>query len=164
MKMKPCKKGFTLIEVVLALGVCSVALVSIMGVLSIAIGTNGDSNTDTTLAAMSRHVLNDLRAVPFDALWEATPREADNPQPPAAGVADSPPDTIYYFTQEGLPAPTPAEAIYRCVVHKTPDLKTRGANGGPYNQLHLSLAFKWPFEAQANSGTSQTLYASIARY
>jgi hypothetical protein len=135
-----------------------------MGVLSIAIGTTGDSNEDATLAAMARHVVNDLRAAPFDALWQESPRTVENPQPPPVEAADNPPDTIYYFTQEGMPAPTAADAIYRCVVHKLPDRKTRGADNGRYNQVHLTLTFKWPLEVTGKNGETKIIHASIARY
>ncbi len=158
------ERAFTLIEVVLALAVSTVALVSIIGLLSVAVGANGDSGHDTRLAAMSQQVLSDLRSAPFDALWKVEPRKAENAQPPTGGAADNPPDTIYYFTSEGTLAPTEPEALYRCVVNKIPDRKTRTANEGPYNQLRVSLAFDWPVGAQPRKAGSHTIYASIARY
>ena len=159
-------RGFSLVEVALALGVATVALVSVIGLLSAAVTTSADAGHDTKLAAMSAQVLNDLRASPFDALWEKVPRAGKSNAATSTGA--KPPDSEYYFTSDGTPVDAAKVAgnfdvTYQCVVKKTPDPRTRSANGGPYNQLQLQLSFSWPVSAAKRPG-GKTIYASIARY
>jgi len=158
--------GFSLVEVVLALGVATVALVSVIGLLSAAVNTSEAAGHDTRLAAMSTLVLNDLRASPFDALWEKVPRAGKSNATISTG--STPPDSEYYFTNEGTLVDAAKVAgnfdvLYQCVVKKTPDPKSKSANGGAYNLIQLQLSFSWPVSATKRPG-SKTIYASIARY
>jgi uncharacterized protein (TIGR02598 family) len=171
-------RGFSLVEVVLALGVAAVALVSIIGLLGVALNTSSTAGHDTLMAAMTTEVLNDLRASEFDALWQATPRSVPraNAVQPTSSIA--PKDSTYYFTNEGAPFPTADVSnssknfalLYQCVVKKTPDTTSQllpGNPSSPYNQFKLQLTFTWPVSAStdpAKRPNKQTIYASIARY
>jgi uncharacterized protein (TIGR02598 family) len=159
-------RGFSLVEVVLAIGVATFALVSVLGLLNIAVQSDSSASHDTTVAAMSGHVLNELRTVPFDALWAEDPQGARDAAPSIAVPASS----TFYFTNEGAPVAAAAvngnfEVLYKCVVTKTPDEVTRSVGTGFCNQLKLQLEFTWPVTAAANSPKAGTksLYASIAR-
>ena len=159
-------RGFTLVEVVLALGVATVALVSVIGVLGVAVKTSEEAGHDTRLAAMSTQVLSDLRASPFDALWEKVPRTGKSNAATSAG--STPPDSEYSFTGDGTlvePAKVAGnfDVVYQCSVKKTPDPRTRSANGGAYNLVRLQLTFTWPVSAPKRTGGT-TIHASIARY
>ena len=157
--------GFSLVEIVLAIGVASFALVSILGLLQVAMNSDNSASRDTTLAAMSNHVLNELRAVPFDSLWAADPETARDSAPSTA----TPVASTYFFTNEGAPVGSTAssgfEVVYKCVVTKTPDVVSKNADTGLYNQLKLQLEFSWPVNggSTTNKEGSQALYASIAR-
>lgn len=166
-------RGFSLIEIVLALGVVSFALVSMLGLLQVALDSDSSAGRDTTVAAMSGYVLNDLRAVPFDALWAADPQGARDIGPSTA----QPAATTYYFTNEGAPVAAAdlsknVEALYKCVVTKTVDELTRSFKPGEStasglcNQLKLQLEFTWPLAAGGNAqkANSRILYGSIARH
>jgi len=162
-------RAFSLVEVVLALGVASIALVSVIGLMGVAVNTSGRAGHDTLLVAMTNGVLNDLRAAEFDALWKAKPREEKKPVAPAASAA--PLDSIYYFSNEGAPVGVAKKdefsTIYQCVVKKTPDPTSQLSTGSPYNLVKLQLTFTWPVSANtdpAKRPNRQTIYASIARY
>lgn len=164
--------GFSLVEVVLALGIATIGLVSILGVLNLATGADSDAGRDTTLVAMSDYILNDLHAVPFDALWSQDPSQPQNwSAGPMTGMTSTPIDTVYYFTNEGAPlsaseAASNTDLLYKCVVHKTPDPISQNQLSGFYNQLKLQLEFSWPAtigNAPGKAG-SKMLYASIARH
>ncbi len=53
--------AFTLVEVVLALGITAFALASILVLLSIGVGSSKGSTDDTVLTTMANGVINDLR-------------------------------------------------------------------------------------------------------
>lgn len=160
-------RGFSLIEVVLALGVATVALVSVVGLLGVAVNTSGSAGHDTLLVAMSNEVLNDLRAAEFDALWKDVPRTAKSVAAPTGAPADS----TYYFSNEGALVAAANKAdfatLYQCVVKKTPDPASQLTASSPHNLLKLQLTFTWPVSANADPAkrpNRQIIYASIARY
>lgn len=162
-------RGFSLVEVVLALGVASFALVSILGLLNVALESDSSASRDTTLSTMAGHVLNDLRTVPFDALWAAEPQTSRDAAPATTETAVAP--TVFYFTKEGAPVAAANvggnfDVLYQCTVTKTPDLLTRNADTHICNQLKLQLEFAWPVTASGNTlkGGTQSIYASIARH
>ncbi|WP_075088814.1 hypothetical protein [Verrucomicrobium spinosum] len=72
--MKPIKRlssGFSLAEVVLAIGICSVALMSLIGVLGVSLSAERDSARDTALTAMSSQIVARLSKQPFDELLKS---------------------------------------------------------------------------------------------
>ena len=160
-------------EVALTLVIVAIVVVPLLGMLGVALDSDRMAGRDTVLVSMSSQVLNRLRAVPFDALWLADPSATPNPPPPGSTV---PNDTTYYFSDDGTllataAAGVPAEALFRCVVHKQPDEFSRGilASGapGPCNRLGLELQFVWPVSAATGPAARpnlQILHASIARY
>ncbi len=158
--------GFSLVEVVLAIGVAVFALVSVLGLLNSAANTESNAGRDTVLASMSGYVFSEMRSVPFDALWAADPTTVTNPAPSTA----SPSDGTYYFTSEGAPvaaanAAQNFDVAYICTVKKTPDSLTQNMDSGNYNQLRVQLIFSWPVngtQTVQKPGT-KSIYASIAR-
>jgi uncharacterized protein (TIGR02598 family) len=161
------ERGFTLVEVVLALGISTFSLVSVLGLLSAATNTDSQAGRDTVLVSMSDYVLNEMQSVPFDALWSVDPTTSRDTGP----STNSPENSTYYFTNEGTPLPASTAAssfdlLYKCVVTKTPDDQTQNLNTGNYNQLKLQLTFSWPASFTATSGKAGTksLYASIGRH
>jgi Tfp pilus assembly protein PilV len=90
------RAGFSLIEVVLAMGVVAFCLVSIIGLLSVGIGSTDASTEQTTLANILSAVSADLRSTPnpsVAAASAATGQAAASPiygiQIPPAGVTSS---------------------------------------------------------------------------
>ncbi len=171
-KMMPVprgKRGFTLMEVALTLVVIAIVAVSLISMLGMALDSDRMAGRDTVLVSMSAQVLNRMRAVPFDALWLADPTATPNP---AAPGASAPIDTTWYFSDDGtLLAGTgtavPPEALFRCVVKKLPDDKSRAVPTAPYNRVMLTLEFSWPISAATSASARpnlQILHASIARY
>ena len=160
-------RAFSLVEVVLALGVASVALVAVIGLMGVAVNTSSSAGNDTLLVAMTNGVLNDLRSAEFDSLWKDVPRNFKNVAVSTGAAVDS----TYYFSNEGALVPAASAADfstqYQCVVKKTPDPASQVAAGKPFNLMKLQLTFTWPVSANtdpAKRPNRQTIYASIARY
>lgn len=57
-------EGFSLIEVVLALGIISFALVGIMGLFPIALKSSQESQRETRATIIAQQIVNDLRSLP----------------------------------------------------------------------------------------------------
>ncbi len=88
--------GFSLIEVVLALGVITFVLVAVLGLLPVGIQTFRESTADTRAAQMARAIFATLRTEPFEAvriggetLDLATLETADWSKPGAVLYADN---------------------------------------------------------------------------
>ena len=173
------RRAFTLVEVALALGIVAFALVPIIGILGIAMTTNTESGSDTSIAAMTTLVLNDLRSAPFNAMGEAVPSDPANYQ--IASLNTTLADSTYYFSNEGslvyvgdptkMAASTASQVVYECWVRKTADTSTQTPNADPtkpgtYNQIRLQLLFSWPYliSDRTKRTNQRSIYASVARY
>ena len=158
-----CVRGFSLVEVVISLGIAAACLVTALGLLGVSLNSQDHSANDTVLVSMTEHVLSELRCAPFDTLWAETP---GGPEPPSTPPG-APVDTRYFFAREGdLVSESDFRAYYECVVRKTPDEGTRRPNSGPYNLIKVELSFRYPKlpTGPTQSPNQRSLYASIARY
>jgi uncharacterized protein (TIGR02598 family) len=60
-------RGFTLVEICLAMGVCTVALCGIFGLMSVALGNSKDTQRDAALTSVIRNLEADVRTFPAGA-------------------------------------------------------------------------------------------------
>lgn len=90
-------RGFSLTEVTLAVGVASVALMSVVGLMPFLLNSEKENGTNTTYAALSTQVLGRIKSEI------------------AAGAT---PSSVYCFSLEGesVPAGDDPRAIYQCDV------------------------------------------------
>jgi len=116
----------------LALGIVSIAFVSIMGLLVVALKNERQASDDTALGPMTQYVASTLRAQPF-----ASPTNA-----PTSFAFDI--DGRCLASGSGPLATLPAEAFFTCNVTALP-----GASG---TFRSYSLSFVWP--APANLSTN----------
>lgn len=159
--------AFTLVEIVLALGVIAFVLTGIFGLLSAAATSTDLSNRETMVVAMSTQVLGNLRAVHFDALWEEDPASFKSlPAQPMVHGNTPPADSLYYFSGEGLALKDEFEpsVIYQCRVRKTVDAATTGYANTAENSLDLQLIFSWPVSVPEAKRQMRNIYAKVARY
>lgn len=166
MKLRRKSRGFSLVEVVLALGVAAFALMAVLGLLSVAINSGKEAADDTMLVSMSNNLLATWRGKPFAEI----PLESN----PAANL---PPGTTVttdiYFDENGVRlmdaagndlerAPAlAAGAIYKCKTKIQGDVPT--ATGAQVNLLRIELCFQWPAMAPIPPN-QKTVHASIARF
>jgi uncharacterized protein (TIGR02598 family) len=122
--------GFSLVEVVLALGVVSIAIVSLLGLLSISTGSSRLSDEDTVIAAIARQVDTELRNSPA------------SPFSPSSGFKSG---DIWYFDNEGHRLTTDVvKAIYQCQINLTADPgydSTDSSGNKTTNLYHVELVF-----------------------
>jgi uncharacterized protein (TIGR02598 family) len=172
--MKPIQRlsaGFSLAEVVLATGICSVALMSLIGVLGVSLSAERDSARDTALAAMSSQIVARLSKQPFDELIKSVGSAS-----PSADGDGAMPDAVpvFYFDSQGMLItdagdPHDLSAAYRCMVTQRPCEETKNPTTGACNLVRVEMACSWPVTSGSGSTNAQPtghqrLYASIARY
>ncbi len=133
--------AFSLIEIVLALGVFSIAIVVIIGLLPVALGTTQQSRSETAIATIGRTILGDLRAYPFDQVKFQTGGTTGNPTF-SAPFSLATPGTVYLkfapdaqntlrpvglgsqsAYQGGAPNDTPPKASFVAKIDIVPDPK-----------------------------------------
>jgi uncharacterized protein (TIGR02598 family) len=149
--------GFSLVEVVLAIGIVSFALLTIIGLLTISLSASRGAAEDTNLALMSPTVASVLNAQGFTSVMANTAYAATAATP------------AYYFdinnemTRDGNgnPISTPnANSIYACTItRRTPVLFQATSN-----IVYLQLKFTWPLTASANSRQQKIVFTSVANY
>lgn len=168
-QMKPSRRqhgpAFTLAEVALALGIVAIGMAAIVGLLGVASTTTRSSDIDTMVSAISRRVISELQAMPFDSLWLAEPTAGV--MPGATTLAGAPEDSVFYFTAQGIllrAGENVDEAAYVCRVRKIPDERTKDFVSGRANLLQLQLLIHWPASAKPRSENTRTFRTQMARY
>jgi Tfp pilus assembly protein PilV len=144
-------RAFSLTEIVIALGIFSFAIISILGLLLSVTKSNAGAATDTVLAQMAGNTMTQLRSKDFAFVHSH------------AAYGDATPD--FYFDVAGKmardpagnPATTPdGDSIFGCVV-------TRSGSSSS-NMDFLVLDFRWPISAPSASQQSRKLTSSMAKY
>jgi len=102
-------RAFTLVEVVLALGVASFGLISMLGLLSVGLKTFHDAINATTEAEITQQLANQLRLASFSSVQGVTT------------------PSTYYFNQEGV-ATNASSAIYFASVNPPSKLAVPGGS------------------------------------
>ena len=152
-------RAFTLVEVVLAIGIFAFAIVAVLGLTSVSMKSNQQASADTTLALMTQTGLSQLRSRGFATIngTGATAGQTIYFNTGAGRVPD------YYFDlggrlatkSDGSADPAPhADSLYSCTVYAVP-------TSSP-SLLMLRLQFRWPLSAPPANQETRTLYASIA--
>jgi len=144
-KVKPI--AFSLIEVTLAIGIVSFAVLAILGTLAAGLRSSRESSEDTVLALATQEVNAWSRSQPFPLL---------------AAAAKTSSSFLIYFnadgtlvrTADGLPSFVPApDAFYGCTI----SVHTSGVSD---NLLLLQYRFEWPLVAPATARQKEIVTAS----
>lgn len=136
------ERGFSLVEVVLAIGVISFALLAILGILTLAFRTDRSATDDTLLPVMTRKVVEYIRAT-------SAPSNASDFRFDANGELQTDANGSLLTTDT-------AETLYRCEVTSTPETAISAGR-----MVVLRLDYFWP-AAAASSGAdpNATIHAS----
>ena len=139
--------GFSLVEITLSLGVMSICLLAVLGLLPIASQTNRSAAADTAAASIASAVLADIRATARAA--------ANSPQFAVPFNANS----VLFFDAEGQATSTLSNnSIYRAEV--TFPVNPSGANAATL--VHLKVS--WPAAASpANAAERTEMFTAFNR-
>ncbi len=136
------RAAFTLIEVVVSLGIFSFALLSIVGLMATGLSTVKNSSNSQAVTNINRELRAALQATPFTNLVIGTP-------------------TTYYFTANGYQTTktgTSPNAPYYTVV-MSPTTPTYPAGGTSANALSVSASIVYPYPANTQAVTNSYFVA-----
>lgn len=123
------RRGFSLVEVILAIGLFAFAVMGILGLLVTALQAGREAQEVSMVTHLGNRLISEMRAAPFAA--------------PAAGTR--------YFDFEGTAVPQAAQAHYACTVEEIPlpaevaDAVPAGVAGGLARAYRLD--WRWPLHA-----------------
>lgn len=144
-KVLASRSAFSLVEVAMALGIASFAIISLLGLMTVSLDASKRAYEDTTVSSIAQTVLSEVRTNGFDRLANGNPF----------------PDR--YFSYDGTPLPSPESAYYKCNVrslaHTSPDLPAAALKTSA--GVRISLAFFWP---PTNTKTNEVFETTIARF
>ena len=143
--------AFSLIEVVIALGVITFAITAITGLLSVALKSSRASTDETLVASFAGDIMSDLRRQQFDAAWNSL----------QAGS-----NAFFDGSGRQLNAISPEEArsqgaVYQCAISTVPDTN-KTASTGAENLRLVTLDFTWPV-GPAAPPNRRIIHASLVR-
>jgi hypothetical protein len=144
------RAAFSLVEVVLALGVVVFCLVTVVGLMTAGIGSSHVASEQTTLENVLTAVVTDLRSTPNPpAATPALGPGTAQPSPvygipvPAAGTpvaASTAPSYSVFLGSNGEKVASPATARYLLSVWTS-------VPGGNRQEIIVRLLFSWPAQA-----------------
>jgi uncharacterized protein (TIGR02598 family) len=140
-------KGFSLVEITLALGVMAICLLAVLGLLPIASNTNRLAAADTAAASIAAAVLADIRA---------TPRTAPSSTQFAVSFGAN---SILFFDAEGQSTTTVNNtSIYRADV--TFPINPSGAKAATF--VHVKVS--WPAASSpTNAAGTAEMFSALNR-
>ena len=145
-------KGFSLVEVALALGIAGFALIAIFGLLPVGINSNQASIQQTVATNLTTELISDMRQVPRTAsITTNTKLSALSPMYAiSVPVTATPTTTTIYLDDGGETKPTAATARYKAVVTLVPPA------AGTDTATWGSIVISWPAAASTALGSVTT--------
>ncbi len=150
-------RGFSLVEVTLALGVASICLIAIFGLLPAGLQTSQDAIQQAASADILGNVIADLQATPVTTPpggTIASPQFAiEIPANPVSGATTS----TLFFTGEGqFTTSVNSESRYRLTITFLPNAGSRAAT-----LAHLKMT--WPAAASPVNASSAEMFLALDR-
>lgn len=150
-------RGFSLVEVTLALGVASICLIAIFGLLPAGLQTSQDAIQQAASADILGNVIADLQATPVTTPVGGTiasPQFAiEIPANPVSGATTS----TLFFTGEGqFTTSANSESRYRLTITFLPNAGSRAAT-----LAHLKMT--WPAAASPVNASSAEMFLALDR-
>ena len=148
--------GFSLVEVTLALGICSFCLVAVIGLMPIGVTTNRNTLEQTAAAAVAREVVADFWGVSSTVVAAdvATGKPASTsryniPLPGTTTAASSLPADTLFLAEDGTKMPGFTGARYRVDV-------AYGARTSVNQPTPIRVLVTWPAAANPSTGSWPT--------
>jgi uncharacterized protein (TIGR02598 family) len=176
MRASKHSRGFTLVEIVLALGLFSFCFMAILGLISTGLNNSKNSLDETALATASRQVISALRSGTFGGIPNLAsvsfPQSSTDAMPTPVAI-----ETVYFDingkrlqdtngTDLDRAAALQNNAVYQCVVMAAGDAELLGAavsESNTKNLISVELIFTWPIQT-GTASNSMTFQTNIAKY
>jgi uncharacterized protein (TIGR02598 family) len=166
MKVRPLMRGFSLVEIVLAMGVISFAMVGILGLLSVSYNSRKASMDESLIAAMSRQIVASLQQQRFSGNSLFTGIQNNSQSSTILTVFfDSNGTRLQNSNGQDLTAAS-AQTLYQCEV--AAQWVSNGLGPSPKvaastaSLLDLKLTFTWPVGVKKPS--TYIIHTNLAKY
>jgi type IV pilus assembly protein PilV len=113
-KMVKGQKGFTLVEVMVALGILAFGILAVASMQSAALLGTSKSNAVTQATTVGMDRMERLLALPFSPTWDATPQNGDDTSAYFSGLPALPAD-VTSVTWEVTPGMAPVQNTTRLI-------------------------------------------------
>ena len=134
------KRGFSLIEVMLAIGVFSFGVLSIVGLMATGLDSTAGSRTNLAIANITRQLRASLQAAPYSSI--------------ASG-------TSYSFSYGGYPVTSATGAYYTAVLTPVPPAyPSSGQFSTSTNASIVRMVIMYPYPSNAISGGTSSLFVA----
>lgn len=140
-------RAFSLVEVVISIGIVGFVILAILGLLSLGLQTSRESSKDTALALATQQVDAWSRSQPFSLL---------------SSIAGSSSNTVFFFNAEGNLVRTESgspvtesdgNSLYSC------EVSAHESSVSPHF-IQLRYRFEWPLSAPAETRKQRVVVAS----
>lgn len=140
-------KAFSLIEVVLALGIVSFAMMAVVGTLPVGLRSSQQSRTQIAAANIARQIQGDLQQISFQ-----------NSSSDALTV-DKLPSNPFYFSQDGTRSKEASDAYY-VATFKLNDVTAPGLSVNSSNARSVKVSISYPASV-AEANRQQIVYSLL---
>lgn len=131
------RAAFSLVEVTMALGILTFALVAIVGLLNVGLNAAKSAQIDTMQSTISRSLVASIRT--------------NSPANYTGGTN--------WYMYDGSPSPDAGGAYFQCVV----STNSPPSSISPTNMVSLRVEFQYPVTASPTNQIKKSLHASIVR-
>jgi type II secretory pathway pseudopilin PulG len=161
-------RAFSLVEVVIAIGIFAISVLTILVLLSVSMEANRSASSDTQVALMAERTYSMLESLGFQNV-STNKLFASGASPNLYfDVTGKPLMTSTNTVLFGYPPPAnalAAGAIYSCTVTtNTPPLSFGSAGGNSTNLLSIGMKFAWPAAAPTANQTVRIVNATLGNY
>jgi uncharacterized protein (TIGR02598 family) len=157
--VKTRRFGFSLVEVVLALGVVSFAIVAILGIIPTGLQTSHSSQDETRAAQIAQTILSSMASQAQTQFSSVKLQTNDSSTIPAFDLTSTASVTVYANNDAKLSANS-AGAVYAISI--ATNGSPSGFDAGYANQITLTVA--WPASAAAANQTKRDFVRIISKY
>lgn len=152
--------AFSLVEVVLALGVISFAIVAILGVLPVGLQTGHSAQDETRAAQIAQAILASIASQAPNQFDNVQVQLNDNQNSTVPLHLNATETATLYGDNDGKLVPTLTAAAYKVIV--TTNSSPPGFDAGYANQVTVRVI--WPANAPAANQTFRDFIRIIAKY
>lgn len=148
-------RGFSLVEVALALGICSFCMIGLLGLLPVGLQNFQKADNQSVMANLATSVAQDIGSTSVGTSPTKSPYFSLI-VPPSGGSSDTVPQTVF-VNASGAPTSGPADvnSIYRLSVAFAPPVL------GSKMATTARILITFPAQADASVGTWPTKYTTI---
>lgn len=154
MKPRRASSGFSLVEVILALGIAVFCLVPLVALLPVGLKTHQTANEQTKLVSIAAMIVQDLENTPSTST--TTPRFKFTMPSASSGTSVQ---SLYLDasgTQLGTPGANPPRDAFYCVT-----LGITPPSSGQRTASSARIMVSWPAQADRSSGRWPSHYTGI---